>query len=883
MGLDRNFPKSPYEILDPDIRWFPGSESVGVSREKLLPPLVTKIRKAVYQWRREGYPGISDVSRALLNHWFVNGHDNEFQYYFAQRESVESVIFIYEAEKIRGPADLLKYDSSDVLLASMFEEKWLRLVAKQATGTGKTKVLSLFIVWCYFHKLYVPNSELSQNFLLLAPNTIVLDRLKTDIEGLRVFRNDPALPPNGYEGRMWNSDFNPKVHIQDNIGAISKSGNIFLTNIQRFSIRTQKKDESSTLDYFLGEKPVAKTSDNKILVRDIVNSIEDIIVLNDEAHHIHDSSLAWAKTIETIHLNLVQKGSKLPIQLDVTATPKKQNGDIFVQTISDYPLVEAIQQDVVKKPILPDEASAGKLTKHQSAKFSEMWRDYINLGVTVWEQDYEKHKKLGKKALLFIMVDDTTNCDDVKQYLETNFPLLKGGTFVIHTNKEGEIDEGTSSKSQNELKDLREMVNKVDSNENDIKAVVSVLMLKEGWDVRNVTTIVGLRPYSAESNILPEQTLGRGLRKMYFGEGFEEELNVVGTPAFLEFVNRIKEEGVLLEKRAMGSSSEPSGPTIIEVDKSKNIEELDFEIPVLSARIKRDNEKDLGELDPNKFVFDKITLKEFTPEQQKNIIFRDIIHGDVFKEVKVGDDLIINATSIVAFFTNSIMSELHLYGGQDVLYPKVKQFMSNNLFGKTVDLEDRNIARNLSDTETRTTIIEVFKKYINDLTVVDVGTSKIIDRIRVGSTKTFAVPRASEYLTAKKSVFNKIVGDSHFELQFAGFLDAAVDVTSFVKNFQQLNFKMTYQKHDGSIGSYFPDFTIKLKSGDFYVVETKGAEALDDPRKIERLRIWCEDASKAQGKNWGCLYIRQEQWVKLGQIPNSFGEIINLFKVKKNE
>ena len=130
------------------------------------------------------------------------------------------------------------------------------------------------------------------------------------------------------------------------------------------------------------------------------------------------------------------------------------------------------------------------------------------------------------------MVDDTKNCDDVKEYLENTYPILKNGTFVIHTNKEGRIDEGNSSKSQKDLKLLRELANQVDNNENDIKAVVSVLMLKEGWDVKNVTTVVGLRPFAATSNILPEQALGRGLRRMYFGEDLTEELNVVGTEAF---------------------------------------------------------------------------------------------------------------------------------------------------------------------------------------------------------------------------------------------------------------------------------------------------------------------------------------------------------------
>ena len=879
MGLNKNFPNNPFQIIEPDVRWFPGDDALGEKgREKLLPPLVNEIRKEVNEWRKKDYPDISEVTKSLLTYWFKTEHPNGFQYYFAQRESVESVIYLYENQKIRNPSELLKYDSSGVLVDSMFEESWLRLVLKQATGTGKTKVLSLLIAWCYFHKEFNKNSELSKNFLLLAPNTIVLDRLKDDIEGLSVFNNDPIIPPNQYDGRNWN--FYPKVHIQDNIGTLSKNGNIFLTNIQRFVTRSEQNEQDNSIDYFLGDNPVKKTTDNKILVRDIVNNIDDIIVLNDEAHHIHDKKLAWNKTIENINNNLIQKGSKLPIQIDVTATPKHQNGNIFVQTISDYPLVEAIAQGVVKTPILPDEASRGKLEEKTSSKFSERYKDYIDLGFTVWEQDYINHKKLGKKALLFIMVDDTKNCDDVKNYLENNYPILKKSTFVIHTNKEGKIDEGTSSKSQKELQALRKLANQVDDEENSIKAVVSVLMLKEGWDVKNVTTVVGLRPFVATSNILPEQALGRGLRRMYFGQDVTEELNVVGTEAFLDFVESIKSEGVFLEKKSMGKDSEPSGPTIIEIDKKKNIQELDIEIPILSPRISREY-KNLDSLDVESFEFNPAKLKEFTLEEQKNIIFREIIDEKVVKEVKMRDEININATSIILFFTKTIMTELRLYGGQDILYEKIKIFLQEKLFNEKVNLENSNVARNLSETNVRHIIKETFKKYINKITVVDTGSTEVQNYIKVSNQKTFSVKKTKEYLPAKKTVFNKIIGDSHFELLFAGFLDAAIDVKKFIKNYMQLNFKMTYINSEGGISSYYPDFVVHLNNDERFIVETKGAENLNDPRKIERLKLWCEDATKSTGKSYKHLYIRQEDWDGLGITPNSFEEIIPIFIDKK--
>ena len=101
------------------------------------------------------------------------------------------------------------------------------------------------------------------------------------------------------------------------------------------------------MDYFLGKKPTGATTDSNVDLGDIVRDIDELMILNDEAHHVHDTKLAWFKSIEDIHNRLLQKGSELALQVDVTATPKHNNGAIFVQTVSDYPLVEAISQNVV--------------------------------------------------------------------------------------------------------------------------------------------------------------------------------------------------------------------------------------------------------------------------------------------------------------------------------------------------------------------------------------------------------------------------------------------------------------------------------------------------------------------------------------------------------
>src|SRR4051812_24241304 len=201
MSLHPHFPVSPYEPLVPEERWFPADETLrSTAYEKLLPPLVAKLRKEVHAWRGKGYPGASPISAGLLRWWFEKEHLLEnadgslstFRYYFAQREAVETVVWLHDVRRARDKFDLLRFDVSGAVSAGMFPEDWPRYVLKMATGAGKTKVLSLLIAWSFFHRVYETDSNLSRNFLVIAPNIIVLDRLRADFDGLRIFFNDPV-------------------------------------------------------------------------------------------------------------------------------------------------------------------------------------------------------------------------------------------------------------------------------------------------------------------------------------------------------------------------------------------------------------------------------------------------------------------------------------------------------------------------------------------------------------------------------------------------------------------------------------------------------------------------------------------------------------------
>jgi len=749
-----------------------------------------------------------------------------------------------------------------------------------ATGSGKTKVLSLILAWAFFHKTYEEDSALARNFLIITPNIIVLDRVRRDFGGLRIFFEDPILPDNGYGGRNWQDDFQLTLHLQDEVHLVRKTGNIFLTNIHRV-YSTDTGDAlyaaENTMDYFLGQKPAGKTTDSKVELEDIVRDIDELVILNDEAHHIHDAKLAWFASLRDIHNKLLQKDHVLSLQVDVTATPKHNNGAIFVQTVSDYPLVEAISHNVVKHPVLPDSASRAKLTERQSVLFSERYADYINLGVEEWRKVYPEHAKLGKKAILFVMTDDTKNCDEVAEYLESTFPEFKEAVLTIHTNKSGEISESTSGKTKDELDRLREQANRIDGWESPYKVIVSVLVLKEGWDVRNVTTIVGLRAYSAKSNILPEQTLGRGLRRMYPGTDVEEYVSVVGTDAFMDFVESIQSEGVELERKPMGAGAGPTAPLVVEIDNGKtrkDLDTLDIEIPVLTPRIYRDY-KNLSNLEPGEFAHEKIPCRRFSEEQKREIILKDITTNEVNHITELDTDSVADYHSVIGYFSRIIMQDLRLVSGYDILYGKVKEFITSHLFTDTVELEDMNTLRNLSETVAVKTIIETFKKHINDLTVRDTGEAEIRDYIKLRKTRPFVV-KDQGYFIPKKSVFNKIIRDSHLELEFAAFLDNCNDIISYAKNFLAAHFTIDYTNADGFPSNYYPDFLVKVTDHKVVIVETKGLEDLDVPEKMKRLKQWCEDINSAQEKlRFDYAFVDEEKYRTY--TPSSFKELMSTF------
>lgn len=198
-------------------------------------------------------------------------------------------------------------------------------------------------------------------------------------------------------------------------------------------------------------------------------------------------------------------------------------------------------------------------------------------------------------------------------------------------------------------------------------------------------------------------------------------------------------------------------------------------------------------------------------------------------------------------------------------------------FAQTCSEHDRN----LSELAATKTVIESFKKAINALTVQDRGDAEIRDTIKLRQTRPF-VAKDQEFIIPKKSVFNRVIGDSHLELEFAAFLEECPDVVSYAKNYLAVHFKLDYVRADGGISNYYPDFVVKLSDGRLVIVETKGQEDLDVPEKMARLRQWCEDVNRIQGARYHrYVFVDSEAFEKYR--PRTFEQLIEAFTKYQQE
>lgn len=824
--------------------------------------LVPRIRQAVGNWALGGYQGATETSRHLLRHWFDTDHEVDGEpwlYYYCQREAVETTVYLYEVLRKRSLGELVlefANQAMDIRL-NPIEDQRCRYVYKMATGSGKTKVMSLLIAWSYFNALR-ESSEIAKDyaktFLVLAPNVIVYERLLQDFgNGGLIFRDDPVVP------QEWNTHWQVDIVTRDDPAeSVQREGALFVTNIQQmYPPKAPASKEPPQLSDVIG----APASDTDVsagrMIRAAIGKRNDLMVLNDEGHHIHDPNLRWSETISDFDGAFRNnRGGGIKAQLDFSATPKHNNGRLFDNIIVDYPIRQAIRDKVVKQPHLVTLENARDLEVEDAG---DRYRDKLTAGVMKFEELCDRMQGHESQPLMFVMTENTGAADQVADWLVRTGHFKPNEILVIHTNRYGMVSESQSR--TNELNRLRRAAREVDSPMSSYRVIVSVLMLREGWDVRNVCLIVPLRPYSASSQILPEQTLGRGLRRMFpVGAGDErEELLVVDHEAFADFWQQ-EVDGELLPMDVT-PESQFNQTAVTVVARAGFAPEFEIEIPRLSPSLVRElpdlNDLEVSELDVYRFA----SALDGLADEPIYYSVRDMDSWNVVERGDIEREFAMNRVGYLNYVCSLILKECQLRGLSDgfaKLAPKVQEYIESVGFSGQAELDDKRVLLALNHPPTTNALLEVFVRGINQISVKQHRVEDERDPILVSRTRPF-VTRRQTFADPRRSVFNHVPGDSDLEFDFARWLDRrSEDVAAFAKNESAVGFRLDYISYSGGIRHYYPDFVVRLADGDMMVIETKGLETVEVPRKDARVTQWCRDVTALTGRVWRYAKVRQE-------------------------
>ena len=344
-------------------RLFPAYQIPASQRESRA-ALVPAIRQAVHAWRGRGYEGATATTKRLLSHWFESDHlskdGEEWLYYYCQREAIETLIYLYEVVRARSLYDLAKhFDTQRRVSVNPSQDRWARYVCKMATGSGKTKV----------HVARHDRGVRQRPFRRPAGATTTPRRSRSsrptssstsgclmDFRGGAIVRAVCLIPPG------WESDWQFTVVNRDVPIVSWTPGTFYLTNIHQLygsqgSAGGGQEPEEMTA-VIGGPRPGALEGTG-VGLRERMLSHGELMVLNDEGHHLHTDELKWAKVIQRMDAELRSRtGAGLRAQFDFTATPKHNNGALFNEIVVDYPLAQAVEDGIVKRAILGEPLGA---------------------------------------------------------------------------------------------------------------------------------------------------------------------------------------------------------------------------------------------------------------------------------------------------------------------------------------------------------------------------------------------------------------------------------------------------------------------------------------------------------------------------------------------
>jgi type III restriction enzyme len=921
----------------------------GERRERNV--LINELRREVGRWRQRDYERATPISRKLLQHWA--NPDRENRVLFCQREAAETAIFLAEVAGRHGYTDWRRrVDDENTAHNSGLP----RLALKMATGSGKTVVMAMLIAWQTLNKVYSPrDARFAKRFLVVTPGITIRDRLRV------LF---PGVPGNYYALR----DLIPA----DLAGALHQA-QIIITNYHTFLLRDAKEVKGvskTTRQILLAGKtadPFKETPAAMVtrVLRDFgvgeTKGRQEIVVLNDEAHHCYqdkpvealagdgkvtaeqaaanEEARVWFKGIQAINRRIGVKQI-----YDLSATPFYLSGSgynegfIFPWTVSDFSLMDAIESGIVKVPQTPvDDDAAGdlvtylRLWDHISDKLPKpkskndvdftnwappevlegalrsLYRSYQR-SYTYWQTNLEP---LGETPPVYIVVCPNTVVSklvydwiagrEVKQdggrtvHRPGNLELfsnvvdstlterprtilvdsaqLESGEALKGDFKAAAATEIEAFKNQYRLTNpgadtdkitdedlLREVMNTVGKPGAlgaEVRCVVSVAMLTEGWDANTVTHILGIRAFG--SQLLCEQVVGRGLRRRSYAVNddgrFEPEYaQIYGIPfAFIPSDRATKES--------------PPRPPALEVHSVEGREHLRIGFPKLDGYRMEipDAELTFSRDGTDEFVISKGTVPTWTESA-----------GIVGRSERADDrDPKTYRTQEVAFhLARRLLTTHYQPDGADRrpwLFPQLVRICAQWIEECVRVGDGRSIGYLITSAEKQAEAVEALVNAI--ARQEDNRRARLRPMIRrfdpEGSTAEVNFLTRKPAIPATKSEVSHVVldgvGTNTWEQILALECELNPRVAAFVKN-DHLGFAIPYV-HQGRSHSYVPDFLLRLVRPDgedfdrVLIVEVSGGQKSPGPTK-EKARTardsWCPAVNNRGGLGrWGYVEITQ--------------------------
>lgn len=836
---------------------------------------VNQLRDEVREWRKSGYSGTALVTRRLLEWWFERDEERSAigrRFFFCQQEAIETVIYLYEVQnrrKMSETGDLIRY------------------ALKLATGTGKTVVMALLVTWSTLHRSKVSGSSLSANFLVLVPNLTVRDRVSGVPRGdgltysgeHNLYDVFEMVPPE------YHDEFHPNVLVRNWQGIplegkredwiseeITEEGRFIPAAVLRAMRRRSQQDPNA-------------------VVRRMLGGWRDLVVFNDEAHHVYGEKrtkkgedpgyIKWSRILDR-----VSKAAKVSLVVDLSATPwygsgsPKPEGTLFEWLVSDFPVYDAFESGLVKVVRLPDPDEKGRvyLDLWDLVKGAKTKEEYIRACkgaiasiYSSWRKDYDEWGSTfefarGPSPVLLCVADNATRAAWLFEHMTREYELLRNPddeerqswvTIQIDS-KVFDADKGNEAV-------IREMVNTVGKKGKPgehVRCIISVNMLSEGWDVQSVSHILGLRAFG--SPLLTEQIIGRGLRRTNYDvlnqpleerpEGSEETVDAFGIP----FV------GFPVEKRKRPRTGEwGQKPVWIEPDQKK--EKFRIRVPnvrswavgVIESLADLVRIEDLPEIRVNpKETPPDVHVRPVVGGQPEAIMTLDEFRGEwpVLKTAFLMAEELFDATN------PGSAADLGIGPTFDELLDLSRRFLDSRVRALEVGTQKSDI-RDVGIYYWRRQALDVLENAVRSVGVSGVEPVPILGNPEwLDSSRLRRFQWTGVLAEGKRCHTNKVPCHTDLEKQFADFLDKAADVVRYFKN-ERFGFSITYYESNRP-RQYYPDFIVTVRSAGgreaMWLAETKGEIRTNTALKREAAELWCSKMSAAPYGVWQYLFVQQK-------------------------